>query len=1255
MQYVIKRNGQKVPMRYDEITDRNVQIAKDLKLNVDVASLSQTIIRGLANGMTTRDIDQLTSESAIFRSIYEPEFGKFALDIAIDDLHKSTPDTFEGCIDKLNVNINAVTGKANPLIDSHCYNFAKKHMKNIENAIIKGNDREYSYFGYCSLKKSYLQHGNNRTKIGVDENGEDIFLNVSEILETPQYMLMRTALGIHGPSVRNGIVHRGNLDRMIRCYKSMSNGDFTPATPTLFYFGTSNPSGTSCFLLSCADSMAQKLDEDGEIIDYKEPTIPMCWDHSAKISKGAGGIGIDLSLVRCRGSYIAGTNGRSNGIIPLCKTFNEIARYIDQCFAPDTIVYTNEGPKKIDDVVHGDRVITHDGTDKEVLEIKCDISENTEMFGIRVQHSLEPVYCTGMHPFYVIKKTKNSSFAVLKSKLDRKLIEPEYVDAFKLEVGYMIGFPIPKYEKDILTLSAEDCRFYAIMVGDGHFDKTRKQAYISLNYTTKIETAEFVKKYLTMKNIKYGEHQMEDKNNFRITFSAKNTLQLTRKMLYDENSEKIIHKNFINLPKEKSLAVIKGILETDGCVRKHYGGQITLEMTSRNVIENIRYILLRLGIMTTGSMRNRIGNTSTYKNITTTKVTWTLIIPRVKDICDLFDIEPTPRFSFFKYGDMIFSRITKITHTIENKTLIDLVIDTNHNYLTHVGLAHNGGGRRKGAISLSLQPWHGDVMEFLETRTKEGVEELKARDVFPALFCPDIFFKRLREQAYNEQTKNGKDVMWSLFCPGSYPEFVTLHGKEFEKRYLELEKKKKFVRQVKMKDLWAKVLKSLQTTGLPYMLAKDNINAKNNQENIGPITSSNLCTEIMEHHRPDSIACCNLSSIALPKFLLNKNEFDYKRFGDIIAIMTENCNLVIDKNAYAVKSSAVNNLENRPIGLGVQGLADLFAMMGISWESMEARLLNRLIFEHMYYYAVDASCKLAEEYGPYPKFEGSPASKGIFQFDMWKDTEGRTIKPVTSGDTLFALKQLLRVDPTKTPDPDINNFIRSSLENIPSLDWESLRKRMVKGMRNSLLIAPMPTMSTSGILGNNEAFEPFTSNIYAKKIIAGDFPMVNRHLYKELNAINMWNKEVVDQIIKDSGSIQNIKGIPDNLKLVFKTVWEIPQKVIIEMAADRGAFIDQSQSMNIFLKNPTDSKLTSMYIYAWSLGLKTLSYYVHSQASVDPVKFTLMEVSDPTEKIREKILESKKERETLSTATIATASDNEPKKRQTICDESCSA
>ncbi len=493
----------------------------------------------------------------------------------------------------------------------------------------------------------------------------------------------------------------------------------------------------------------------------------------------------------------------------------------------------------------------------------------------------------------------------------------------------------------------------------------------------------------------------------------------------------------------------------------------------------------------------------------------------------------------------------------------------------------NQSGKRKGAISLYLEFWHPDIPKFLEIRLKNTNEEERAKDVFPALWMNDLFFKRLK----NNQ-------MWSFFCPATYPELITLYGEEWEKRYIELENDNKFTSQMNSSELWSKVCKSITESGLPYIASKDQVNKKSNQKNIGTITSSNLCIEVVQYHNATSIAVCNLASIALPMFVYknNNNEtcFDFEKLGKVTSVIVKNINLIIDKTYYPVSYCKDNNLLYRPMGIGVQGLADVFAMFKYAWGEEQCIILNKLIFECIYYHAVKTSAELATIHGSYSAFEGSPISKGILQYDMWKDKNGNTVKPISD------------------------------------YSWDDLKEQVKKGMRNSLLIALMPTKGTSQLLDNSEGFEPYTSNIYLTKVLAGDFPIINKHLYKDLYDIGMWNKEIVDKIIKDEGSVQNL-DIPQKLKDVYKTVWEISQKIIIDMAADRGPFVCQTQSMNLHLKHPTISSLSSMFMYAHEKELKTLSYYTRSQAGVDPVDFNNIGISDPTKNIKKRKLDNEKE------------------------------
>jgi ribonucleoside-diphosphate reductase alpha chain len=464
-----------------------------------------------------------------------------------------------------------------------------------------------------------------------------------------------------------------------------------------------------------------------------------------------------------------------------------------------------------------------------------------------------------------------------------------------------------------------------------------------------------------------------------------------------------------------------------------------------------------------------------------------------------------------------------------------------------------GGGKRKGAFAIYLEPWHADVYEFLDLRKNHGKEEMRARDLFYALWICDLFMKRVEA---NED--------WSLFCPHEAPGLADCFGAEFEALYTKYEQEGRARRKVKAQELWYAILDSQVETGTPYLLYKDAANSKSNQQNLGTIKSSNLCTEIMEYTSADEVAVCNLASLALPRYVIN-GKFDHEKLYEVTYQATLNLNKIIDNNYYPVKEAEYSNLRHRPIGLGVQGLADAFICLRMPFESEEAKQLNKEIFETIYFAAMTASKDLAIKDGAYSTFKGSPLSQGKFQFDLWN------VKP------------------------DSGRW-----------DWENLRLDVMNhGVRNSLLVAPMPTASTSQILGNNECFEPYTSNIYTRRVLSGEFVIVNKHLLRDLVDRNMWNGAIKDKIITANGSIQDIAEIPADLKELYKTVWEIKMRNIIDMAADRGAYVCQSQSLNLFINAPNASKLTSMHFYAWKKGLKTGMYYLRTQAASQAVKFTV--------------------------------------------------
>jgi ribonucleoside-diphosphate reductase alpha chain len=499
-----------------------------------------------------------------------------------------------------------------------------------------------------------------------------------------------------------------------------------------------------------------------------------------------------------------------------------------------------------------------------------------------------------------------------------------------------------------------------------------------------------------------------------------------------------------------------------------------------------------------------------------------------------------------------------------------------------------GGGKRKGSFAIYLEPWHADVFDFLDLRKNHGKEEMRARDLFFALWTPDLFMQRVKE-----------DAEWTLMCPNECPGLADTYGKDFEKLYKKYEKAGKGRKTIRARELWEKVVESQVETGTPYILYKDACNEKSNQKNLGTIRSSNLCTEIIEYTAPDEVAVCNLASIALPMFIdEEKNVFDHEKLYNITRVITKNLNKVIDRNYYPVAEAKNSNMRHRPVGLGVQGLADAFIKLRLPFDSQEAKALNEEIFETIYFAALTSSMESAKEEGAYQTYEGSPISQGLFQHNLWgkKDEElsGRWA-------------------------------------------WGELRNQIKEnGVRNSLLLAPMPTASTSQILGNNECFEPYTSNIYTRRVLSGEFVVVNKHLLLDLVQLGLWNDDMKNEIIKANGSIQGIESIPDNIKALYKTVWEIKMKDIIDMSADRGHFIDQSQSLNLFIDQPNIGKITSMHFYAWEKGLKTGMYYLRTKAATQAIQFTVQKQA----KSQLEPVVANKEGEYTSEEAIACSIDN---------------
>ena len=1232
--YVIKRDGNREPVKFDKITDRikNLTSNEELKF-IDPTVIAQKVVKSLFSGISTEDLDLESAKICANLNTTHPLYSILAGRILISNLAKKTNHTFS---EKLNIIQNFTKEQSDSdigLLDTKYLKWVNNNKDEINNMIDYSRDFDLDYFGFKTLERAYLIR-NQKTK---------------SIIERPQDMWMRVA----------SFLNQGDLKSTKITYDLMSKGYYTHASPTLFNSATKRPQLSSCFLLGTEDNL------EG---------ITNTWKSVSMISKWGGGIGLHVSNIRAKGSLIRGTNGPSSGIIPMLQVYNNLARYINQCFTKSTIVYTRNGPKEIQHVKVNDEIITNDGSFQKIKYVYAD-KHNSSLLKINITNNYDNILVTNKHPFYVIKnQSKVTNYSVIKNRLDKNIVNFEWCDAENLSLDDFIAFPIPQYQEDNTLYDESDCFFYGMMIGDGHICKNRNECGLTFGIDSKKELIEFTKKYLQLNNINFWETNNESTHFIR--WSVSNKFKFTRSQMYDVNDNKTIDPLFLHLPKNKILQLILGILKTDGSVIK----EITLEMSSKNIIDSVRYMLLRLGILTSGYCRDRIGNVSHSNNgdIITKKLSWVLRIPKDKILCDKLNITEGKFFKYIKWNNFLLSRITSIEKENYNGLVYDLEINKNHNYLTEGGLVHNGG-KRKGSFAIYLEPYHPDILAFLDLRKNFGAETERARDLFLALWIPDLFMEQVE-----------KDGDWYLMCPDECKGLNDTYGDEFNKLYWKYVSEGKFREKLKARNIMKAIMESQIETGVPYMLYKDSCNKKSNQKNLGTIKSSNLCAEILEFSDSNETAVCNLASIAVNKFVvpfnstekwkiytkdncryckwakyylnykkylfeeikgvdikkeLNKHtypqiyygdqyvggfedmftfckgKYNYDKLYETAYHATVNLNKVIDINFYPTIESKRSNMKHRPIGLGIQGVADALVTMGIQFESEASLNFNSKMMETIYFAALTASndiskkrlngmkdlisfynskkgnLKIPKYYdsnkspfpddnlnklyhelkvhsfeldkesdntiGSYSSFKGSPVSKGILQFDMW--------------------------------DKKASNY-----------DWDQLKNNIVEyGIRNSLVTALMPTASTSQILGNNSCFEFFTNNIYSRKTLAGDFALINKHLVEDLISINEWNNDIKQQILAFDGSISNLNNVPKVIKNLYKNIWEIKQLWVLKNALARAPFVDQTQSMNIFMGVPNYKKLFNSHFWGWKNGLKTGMYYLRSKPSKSAIKFTV--------------------------------------------------
>ena len=1141
---VIKRNGKKEIISFDKILKRLRTMGEITPrlTGVIYTNLAMKVIEQLCNEITTTKIDELTAEQCHAMYSIHPDYNTLASRVIISCHQKNTSDSYSKVMKKL-YDYKDKQGKCVNLVRKEVYWMAKFHGKELDKMCDYSRDFLLDYFGFKTLERSYLK------------------AIQKVVVERPQHMWLRVAIGIHCTGLKSVEIENmdlaeegGVFEKVRESYELMSQKYFTHATPTLYNAGTPMQQLSSCYLLAM----------ESDSLDGIFNTLKEC----AMISKGGGGIGLNIHNVRATGSQIRGTDGYSNGIVPMLRVFNNTARYVDQCVVPDTVIYTSAGVKNICDCVVGETEVFGLKGEVEVIENVLEHSYKGEMLEISTEHSFAPLKITGKHPVYALVGGRDRGVA------ETAEFNFDWVDADELAVGDYLVYPVPKYSKDVGGIGWEDCYMYGILLGNDSLSIEN----ISLLTERKKEVLKMVRGYFDDHLVEYSEivvgkyTYIDWKRNLQLPFRHSD--------FYSEKGEKHIPGKWLNLPLEKSKYILKGLIDS----YSFDTNEIIFDTSSLSLIEACRFLCMKMGALTKCSIRE-ISNSNIIldreRKSEIRKTFYYLFIPKTLEICELIGktFSASTVFQFMRFGsDYLASPVKSIETSEYDGVLYDLQLVKEHNYLLSHGLVHNGGGKRKGSFAIYLEPWHADIELFLAMKRNQGNEELKARDLFYALWIPDLFMKRVKADGH-----------WTLFCPDEAPGLADVAGLEFEELYMRYEAEGRGRKVVKAQEIWMAILDSQMETGNPYLLYKDSVNTKSNQKNLGVIKSSNLCCEITQFTSSEETAVCNLASIALPSFVIDSFGgqegvvgFDYLKLRKVARVITYNLNRVIDINEYPSDKSRKSNMRHRPIGLGVQGLADVFMRMGFAFTSEEAKDMNRIIFETIYLGAVEESMELADKHGPYETFAGSPASRGLLQFDLW---EGGM-------------------------DGCVGGLFWKN-------EWLDIKQRLAKsggvggtgGLRNSLLVAPMPTASTSQILGFNECFEPITSNFYVRKTLAGNFVVANRYLIQDLIQAGVWNERVKNSIISNNGSIQNLdlSGVVDGAKIKekYRTVWEISMKHLIDMSADRGRFVCQSQSLNLWQEKANRASLTSMHFYAWGRGLKTGLYYLHTLAKAQTQQFSI--------------------------------------------------
>jgi len=975
-------------------------------------------------------------------------------------------------------------------------------------------------------------------------------------IELPQAFFMRVAMGL-------AQMEKDPDARAIEFYHLLSSFDFMCSTPTLFNAGTPTPQLSSCFLSTVPDDL------DGIFKSIKD---------NALLSKFSGGLGNDWTPVRGLGAHIKGTNGESQGVIPFLKVANDTAVAVNQCFAPDTQVHTDTGIKAIQDITTDDLVLGQRGAYRQVLDT-MQYSQTEPMVEVDITHSVHPLRVTAGHPLWAIQGVPATQSADRTGEWTSEA-QPVWVDAGDLQSGDYVAQAIPQEVIPVAGLSDDDARMYGILLGNGHCSRNGAEWSVAGN-PQRDGHWDFVTAYLTARGIRYRidpnqePHPQIRWSSGQLRSTGRGGLDLTPEDLYDGRGLKRIAPRFRHLPRTQTLSLLQGLLETAGEICRDQ--EICFTSTSAELAEGVRYQMLRLGVPTAGQYRKHAPrHAGTYANGSQAPchdavAAYAIRIPAaVPELAERLQCRPATEPDWLVAGNWVFSRVQTVAPLPPTPSVLDLKVEGDQSYMTTSALAHNGG-KRKGAVCAYLETWHVDINEFLDLRKNTGDDRRRTHDMHTACWIPDLFMERVET-----------DDVWTLFSPDEVPDLHELCGLKFRERYLHYEAEAaagriKLYKSIKAQDLWRRMLTMLFETGHPWITFKDACNVRSPQHHAGVVHSSNLCTEITLNSNPEEVAVCNLGSVNLAQHVrpgAGTAVLDTEKLQRTVRTAIRMLDNVIDINFYTIPETRRSNLRHRPIGLGLMGFQDALYAMKIPYASSQAVEFADQSMEAVSYYAIQASSELARERAPYATFAGSLWAQGIL--------------PIDSLDLLDqARNRQLEVD---------RNF---------TMDWATLRRQVQRdGMRNSNVMAIAPTATIANICGVSPSIEPTFRNLYVKSNMSGDFTVINEHLVRDLKARNLWDSVMISDLKIHDGSVGPIRRVPVALKQLYATAFEMEPTWLIEAGARRQKWLDQSQSLNLYVTGTSGQVLDDLYRLAWRRGLKT-TYYLRTQSATQVEKSTL--------------------------------------------------